>query len=124
MKTIETKANQNQIVIKMNSEERKQCHLAAVFANNFVNHFYMLAETILKEKNLDFMLLKPLVLETAQKVLEMSPEEAQTGPAARNDQNVIEEHLRLLASPKLENLYRFVSESITEHALRKNKHKG
>jgi len=108
----------------LNSEERKQCHLAAVFANNFVNHFYALACDILQKKNLDFNLLKPLILETAQKIQETEPTEAQTGPAIRNDQNVIEEHLRLLASPKLENLYRFVSMSITEHAQHKLNNKN
>lgn len=104
----------------LDSEERKQCHLSAVFANNFVNHFYVIAEQILKEKNISFELLKPLILETAVKVQSINPIEAQTGPAARYDTGTIETHLNELKSDKFEKLYRFVTESILETSFKQN----
>lgn len=98
----------------LNSEQRKQAHLSAVFACNFVNHFYAVAQHLLKEKNIDFDLIKPLILETAQKVQDMPPLDAQTGPAMRGDTGVINDHLKQLTSDRLEKLYSFVSDSINE----------
>jgi hypothetical protein len=43
----------------MNSRQRLMVHLAAVFANNFSNAQYAIAEMILKENNLSFDLLRP-----------------------------------------------------------------
>lgn len=100
-------------VHKINSEKRKTLHLAAVFVNNFVNHFYTIGAEILQQKELDFDLLKPLIQETADKIQTMHPMDAQTGPAKRNDQAVISDHLKMLeASPELQNIYTFVTQSI------------
>lgn len=70
-------------VEEISSEKRKTLHLAAVFANNFVNHLYGIAGQILEQEGLDFSLLRPLIFETAHKVMLMTPENAQTGPARR-----------------------------------------
>jgi predicted short-subunit dehydrogenase-like oxidoreductase (DUF2520 family) len=100
-------------VHQVNSEERKTLHLAAVFVNNFVNHFYTIGYEILQGKKLDFNLLKPLILETAVKIDSMNPMEAQTGPARRNDQAVINDQLNMLHDqPEFQKIYSFVSESI------------
>lgn len=97
----------------ISSQERKTLHLAAVFANNFVNHLYWAAAEILHQSGLDFDLLKPLIKETAEKVQTMAPTDAQTGPARRNDREVISNHLIMLESqPELQKIYSFVSESI------------
>lgn len=102
-------------VRQINSEERKTLHLAAVFANNFVNHFYALSAEILQDKKLKFDLLKPLIHETAAKIATMQPAEAQTGPARRNDQTIIQEHLKMLHNkPELRKIYSFVTESIVQ----------
>ena len=84
----------------VSSEKRKRVHLAAVFANNFVNHMYSLSAEILQENQLSFDLLKPLIFETAAKIKENHPDKMQTGPARRNDQPVIKEHLKLLRGKK------------------------
>ncbi|MBN2747711.1 MAG: DUF2520 domain-containing protein [Bacteroidales bacterium] len=100
-------------VRRMNSEQRLTAHLAAVFVSNFVNHFYKIGKELLLEKSLDFDLLKPLILETASKVLEISPEKAQTGPAMRNDSKVMEKHLELLKdNSQLAEIYNIISKSI------------
>ncbi|NQU84632.1 MAG: DUF2520 domain-containing protein [Mariniphaga sp.] len=95
------------------SEDRLVLHIAAVFACNFVNHFYSLSESILEEKGFDFDILKPLIKETANKILSISPSDAQTGPAVRYDKSIIEKHLGILdENEKLSALYKAISESI------------
>jgi predicted short-subunit dehydrogenase-like oxidoreductase (DUF2520 family) len=97
------------------SEQRILLHLAAVFASNFANHMYSIAAEIVQQNNLSFDILVPLILETAAKIKNMPPVEAQTGPAVRNDKNIINEHLSMLNdNPKLKNLYIAISENIFE----------
>ncbi len=100
----------------LNSEQRKVAHVAAVFACNFTNHFYALSEQILRQKDMNLDILKPLITKTAKNIATDSPKELQTGPAKRNDAKVIQEHLNLLEklSPELEKLYQEVTESITK----------
>ncbi len=98
------------------SEQRQLLHISAVFACNFVNHFYFIAGELLKSKNIGFDVLKPLILETALKVYELQPFEAQTGPAVRFDKNIIEKHLSKLAdTEEYRQLYELISKSIFEH---------
>ncbi len=94
------------------SEERKKLHLAAVFINNFTNHLAHISKTYLEKHELDFNHLKPLLKETAHKLETQDPFDAQTGPARRNDQSVIEEQLRALNDPIQKELYRLFSKSI------------
>lgn len=103
----------SETVRQINSEERKTLHLAAVFANNFVNHLYAVSANILQDKHLNFDLLKPLILETAEKVQSLQPIDAQTGPAQRNDESVINAQLNMLQdTPEFKKIYSFVTESI------------
>ncbi|MEO9511570.1 MAG: DUF2520 domain-containing protein [Flavobacteriaceae bacterium] len=99
-------------VYEINSDKRKRLHLAAVFANNFTNHLYSISEKICQEEGLSFALLQPLIQETAEKVLSISPREAQTGPARRGDKKTIESHLNLLKDKKQTELYTLLSEAI------------
>ncbi len=102
-------------VEKVNSENRMRIHVSAVFACNFTNHFYAIAEKLVKDTNLSFDLIKPLILETAQKAILNSPSKTQTGPAKRNDAATIDKHLDLLKSnPQLQNLYAIVSQDIVK----------
>jgi predicted short-subunit dehydrogenase-like oxidoreductase (DUF2520 family) len=97
----------------ISSEQRKQIHLAAVFASNFVNHMFAVASKILAEKDVPFDILYPLIDETVSKAKEIDPVLAQTGPAIRNDQNTMDEHLKMLADdPDLKDLYDSLSKSI------------
>ncbi len=99
-------------VFEISSAQRQKLHLAAVFANNFVNHFYELAADVLHQNALPFEALKPLLTETLNKAIELGPHKAQTGPARRGDFNVVAQHCALLHTPELEKLYSFVSQSI------------
>lgn len=99
-------------VVWMSSEKRRTLHLAAVFLNNFVNHLYHISEEIINEQQLDFKLLLPLLNETAQKVRDIAPIKAQTGPAKRNDLKTIEKHLALLQQPNQRDIYQLLTKSI------------
>lgn len=113
MKLEELGKRLSETVSQINSDERKTLHLAAVFTNNFVNHFYSIGADILHDKKLDFELLKPLIRETAAKIETLHPVEAQTGPAKRNDQTIIGQHLKMLQDkPEYQKIYSFVTESI------------
>ncbi|WP_321309425.1 DUF2520 domain-containing protein [Marinifilum fragile] len=97
----------------IDSEQRKQLHLSAVFTCNFANHMYSIGQKLLAEKDVDFDLLKPLIKETAEKVQELDPLSAQTGPAIRFDKEIMAKHENELKDlPDFQKLYRFVSESI------------
>jgi len=99
-------------VKKVNSEQRKTIHLAAVFACNFSNHMYAIADEILKKNKLSLDLLKPLIEETANKIKNSSPSKMQTGPAIRGDKKTMEEHIKMLGDKKLKEIYKLISESI------------
>ncbi len=99
------------IVQETDSETRGKIHLAAVWANNFTNYAYAVAGEILKKENIPFNTLLPLIDETARKVHDMTPIEAQTGPAIRMDQNIIKKHLSIMEDKEAE-LYKKISEGI------------
>lgn len=96
---------------EVSSEDRKVLHAAAVFANNFTNHLYQIAEDICKQNGLSFELLKPLIKETAAKISDLSPRDAQTGPALRDDRQTIATHLETLPE-EYRDLYKFLTASI------------
>tara|TARA_Y100000385_G_C12961465_1_gene579942 strand:+ start:326 stop:1078 length:753 start_codon:yes stop_codon:yes gene_type:complete len=98
-------------VVKMNSEQRKQLHIAAVFACNFSNHMFSIADDILQKSNVDFNLLQPLIRKTIKKIEKHSPKNVQTGPAKRNDKKIIESHLQSLEKNQQE-VYKLITNSI------------
>jgi len=97
----------------LSSADRKHLHLAAVFACNFANHCYALSAKILEQHGLPFEVMLPLIDETALKVHSMHPFAAQTGPAIRYDQNVIEAQKALLSDDAdTQEIYDIMSKSI------------
>lgn len=97
------------------SEQRKKLHLAAVFCCNFTNYLYTLAADLLHEDGLPFDAFLPLIRETSDKLHQLPPYEAQTGPALRNDRTVIEAHLQALADkPQLKAVYELLSAGIQQ----------
>ncbi len=101
-------------VQEINSKEREQLHLSAVFVNNFVNYLYQVGSDLLMDNSLSFDLLKPLIIETAKKLESLNPENSQTGPAKRNDLKTIENHLHLLEGSPYKELYHKLTISIQE----------
>lgn len=99
-------------VAELSSQDRKYVHLTGVFACNFTNHMYALSKQFLNYVNLPFEVSLPLIDETAAKVHLLMPEEAQTGPAVRYDENVINKHLDLIDDENIRQIYKLISENI------------
>ena len=100
-------------VYQLSSEDRKYLHLSAVFACNFANHCYAISQELLEEHGIPFDVMLPLINETAAKVHEMKPKDAQTGPAVRYDENVIDKQSKLLENhPHFKKVYDSMSKSI------------
>ena len=96
-------------VYEANQHDRERLHVAGVFANNFSNLMYTLAADMLRDTHIPFSALLPLIDETAAKVHTLSPHDAQTGPARRGDENVMQHHLSLLTTADQREVYRLLS---------------
>lgn len=111
----EVAASLSQKVFSIDSRQRKQLHIAAVFACNFVNFLWWAAQDILNKEKLPFHLLYPLIEETYKKMMETGPEAAQTGPARRKDLKMISQHLdELSKQPDYQKIYHLLSRLILE----------
>ncbi len=99
----------------LDSKDRKKLHLAAVIACNFSNFMLTLSEEYCITNNLDFNYLVPLIKETFSKIEKSPPSKNQTGPAARKDNDTMNEHLGMLKNhPSSQKLYKLLSEGITK----------
>lgn len=99
-------------VIQVGSKDRMAIHVAAVFACNFTNHLFGAANNILKRQGFEFELLRPLIAETINKSLDIGPENAQTGPAARGDLQTLDKHMSFLEKSEYKDLYQLITEKI------------
>lgn len=97
------------------SKDRKAMHIAAVFASNFSNHMIRIAEEVMRRQGLDFEMLKPLIIETISKSLQLGAKAAQTGPAIREDYETLEDHHRFLSyNESVAEIYRLISQDIID----------
>jgi predicted short-subunit dehydrogenase-like oxidoreductase (DUF2520 family) len=100
----------------VDTQQRRLLHLAAVFVCNFTNHMLTTGKEIALKAGFSFEILAPLINETIAKALDSGPENSQTGPAVRHDNNTIEKHLELLSfSPELQKIYKDMTQSIIEY---------
>ncbi|MDQ3112472.1 MAG: DUF2520 domain-containing protein [Bacteroidota bacterium] len=112
----------SECVYNLDSKQRQAAHLAAVFANNFTNHIYSISEEILNEHKLPFDLIRPLIDETALKVMDDFPRNTQTGPAARKDTKVMTKQRAMLKKyPQAQKLYNEISADIIKKSSGKKK---
>lgn len=99
-------------IFNISSEQRKSLHVAAVFVSNFVNHMYVIGSEVCETNNVPFEVLQPLIQEVASKITTLSPKEAQTGPALRNDTKTIEKHIEFLKDSNYQDIYKLLTQSI------------
>lgn len=111
-----------QRVYQYDSAQRLSLHLAAVFACNFTNYCYDMAKQVVDAKQVDFSLLYPLILETANKATKNDPRHMQTGPAMRGDQNILTMHTQMLEDAGREDLY-LIYEILSQGIIRNQKNK-
>ena len=100
------------VVTEMDSSRRRYLHLAAVFCCNFTNHMYRITEKMLAQHDIPFSVMLPLIDETARKVHALTPAQAQTGPAVRWNEEVMQAQIELLEREDLKQLYQIISNSI------------
>ena len=101
-------------VQKLDTEQRRWAHLAAVWGNNFTNFMLTEAESICNAHNIPFSILKPLLEETIDKAFINGPSHSQTGPAIRHDEHTIQNHLKMLDGDKMiQDIYIKLSEGIS-----------
>lgn len=100
------------------SDIRATLHLAAVFACNFANHSWAIAEDILqRQAGCTLQVFAPLLRETLAKAFERGAAASQTGPASRGDVHTIERHLQQLDGTTAE-VYRIMSQSIMHNTFK------
>lgn len=93
----------------IDEKQRKILHLAAVFASNFTNAMYGIANDILLQNDMNPKMILPLLQNTLDKIERNSPWQVQTGPAKRNDKNVMNQQLELLSDAQLQDIYKLIS---------------
>ena len=98
-------------VYEATQQDRERLHVAGVYACNFTNLMYTMAAELLKNTHIPFSALLPLIDETAAKIHTLSPHDAQTGPARRGDENVMNHHLSLLNDEQRQ-VYQLLSDAI------------
>ena len=92
-------------IYEATQRDRERLHIAGIFANNYTNLMYRIAAELLRDTQIPFQALLPLIDNTAAKVHLVSPKEAQTGPAQRGDEAVIAHHLEVLQTTPYGGLY-------------------
>lgn len=102
-------------VTEASSPQRQKLHLAAIYANNFVNHCVAIAHEICDENDLSFNLLRPLLKTTLEKAMHHHPAQVQTGPAKRDDQEIIKTHIAQISNPMHREVYKVLSQAITTY---------
>ena len=104
----------------INSDQRRILHMTAVFAGNFTNFIYSIAEDLLQDHDIPFDLLKPLIKQTAENIEHTDLFSMQTGPAVREDSTIMEAHRKLLNDhEQYKEIYDLISKSIIQQ---KRKH--
>ena len=92
-------------IYEANQHDRERLHVAAIFANNYSNLMYRIAEEVLADTQIPFEALLPLIDRTAEKVHTLRPIDAQTGPAQRGDHAIIQKHLQILSATPYASVY-------------------
>lgn len=98
----------------MDDDQRKFLHISAIFSHNFTNYMYTIAEDICSQHDIEFSLLYNLIDQGVEKMKKNGPSASQTGPAARNDQKLIDQHVSLLKElPEYQEVYARLSSGIS-----------
>jgi predicted short-subunit dehydrogenase-like oxidoreductase (DUF2520 family) len=102
---------------KADSTKRRNLHIAAVATNNFTYHLLSTIREYCEKNNLNYNDLKPLLEQSMINSFAEDNYNLQTGPAVRNDRNLIEKHLNDLGNDKnLKEIYElFTHQIIKKH---------
>jgi len=102
-------------VFTISDKQKRALHLSAVFVNNFPTHLFQLADTLLKENEMEFEHLLPLIRTMVDNVESKDIHQILTGPAIRGDQETINQHLQLLENKsEIKEIYQKITKSINK----------
>lgn len=109
--------HQNYYLVTQN--QRIALNVTGVLSSNFPNFLYVISYDILEKYNLHYEILKPLIKETIERLDYFHPADVQTGPAIRNDSEIIAKHLELLKKdlPIGADIYEVISKAIIKYYL-------
>ena len=96
----------------LNSIQRANIHLSAVWVNNFVNHMIYKGRKICNDNNIPFSILEPIIKNTIKQTLINDPKKIQTGPARRHDNKTLKKHDELINDLNDKELYDTITKSI------------
>jgi predicted short-subunit dehydrogenase-like oxidoreductase (DUF2520 family) len=100
-------------VYELSETERQTAHLTAVFAANFTNHCFALAQELCNRAGLPWDLFRPIARKIVEQAVQGTSKQHQTGPAVRQDQSALDAHLKLLVThPEFKPVYTALSSSI------------
>ena len=99
-------------IYEISSQQRNTLHICAIFINNFSNYMYHIANMMCEDNKIPFDILKTLIHETSNKIEHVSPFDAQTGPARRNDVATVNKHINQLENEDYKKIYSLLSEMI------------
>jgi predicted short-subunit dehydrogenase-like oxidoreductase (DUF2520 family) len=101
------------------SEMRSKYHLAAVFANNFLNHQIGILQEYCSLSGINPSFFDSMIEKSISNAISTKAYNIQTGPAHRGDQVTLERHLEMLPE-RMQNIYKIISSSIAEIKMREN----
>lgn len=102
------------VTCELSDKQRKTLHIAAVFCNNFPNHLFGIAKNILKKEDIPFSIMFPLIDMTVERIKDFEPFEVQTGPAFRNEKEIMQQHKAMLGKDERE-IYELLSNKIISY---------
>ena len=98
-----------------NSKKREKLHIAAVLINNFTYHLLSSAKAFCEKNNIDYNYFQELLFQSIKNVQDEDAFQLQTGPAKRNDINLIKKQIELLENEEsLKEIYDLFSQQIIQ----------
>jgi predicted short-subunit dehydrogenase-like oxidoreductase (DUF2520 family) len=97
--------------VRLNREQKRGLHIAAVFSSNYMVALLHLVENYLNEQGLDdgLNLLEPLIRQTIANIFEKGTAQSLTGPISRGDYESVQKHLQsLINEDDLAGLYKML----------------
>ena len=95
--------------LRFNESQKETMHVAAVFASNYLVTLMNVVEDVAGKNDINnsIEILKPIIHQTVQNILETGTTESLTGPVVRGDIETVKRHLTLLdQNREAANLYK------------------
>jgi len=108
--------------VRLNREQKRTLHIAAVFSSNYLVALLHLVENYLNKQSLDdgLNLLEPLISQTITNIFEKGTVQSLTGPISRGDFESVQKHLQSLKTDNnLADLYKILGREALNIAIKR-----